>query len=32
MAKKGFEDREQGLGRREAGSKPLAIIDKTLAD
>jgi len=32
MSKKGFDDRGQGLGRREAGNKPLAIIDKTLAD
>jgi hypothetical protein len=32
MSKKGFDDRGQGLGRPEAGSKPLAIIDKTLAD
>jgi hypothetical protein len=31
MSKKGFDDRGQGLGRREVGNKPLAIIDKTLA-
>jgi len=31
MSKKGFDDRGQGLGRREAGNKPLASIDKTLA-
>ena len=31
MSKKGFDDRGQGLGRREVGNKPLAIIDNTLA-
>jgi hypothetical protein len=32
MSKKSFDDCGQGLGRREVGNKPLAIIDKTLAD
>jgi hypothetical protein len=31
MSKTGFDDRGQGLGRREVGNKPFAIIDKTLA-
>jgi hypothetical protein len=26
MSKKGFDDRGQGLGRREVGNKPIAII------
>jgi hypothetical protein len=30
MSKKGFDDRGHGLGRREVGNKPLAIIDKML--
>jgi hypothetical protein len=32
MSKKGFDDHGQGLGRREVGNKPLAIVVKTLAD
>jgi hypothetical protein len=32
MSKKSFDDCGQGLGRREVGNKPLAIIDKTPAD
>ena len=32
MSKKSFDDCGQGLGRWEVGNKPLAIIDKTLAD
>jgi hypothetical protein len=31
MSKNGFGDHGQGLGRREVGNKPLAIVDKTLA-